>query len=280
MTIGEEKTGAGVVTEEASSLLAGWAIQTIWRQSPPWLRGAVLSVVLVCLAAFFRANFQGIPRAYSYPRCADITYPDNYDGTEFSIEQHDITVSLLNWHRVPRGIRDKQGYSPVLFKNVMYVRKNRPELKWFVRRHFTSGLPLDFASAHPWRACLAEPAYGRGESQFDQYDVMFDVEGENDDIFVLDYHTTFWNSFQRAEEEFVGVGIHNPTTRVTFSVALPFAPEKTQLAFKRSKIGSNDDHLTEPNPNYQIDGKVVKWEITNPTIDWMYWLYWTWPSDD
>ena len=46
-------------------------------------------------------------------------------------------------------------------------------MKWFVREHFTSGLPLDFASAHTWKACLAESAYERGESQFDQYDMIW-----------------------------------------------------------------------------------------------------------
>ena len=126
---------------------------------------------------------------------------------------------------------------------------------------------------------LPNPIMNPGESQFSQYDVVFDVEDEDvDEVFALNYHTTFWNSFQRVEREFVGVRISHPTDRVIFSVVFPFEPEVSQLTFQRSRIGDNNNNITESDPTYEIRDNMVTWSIENPETEWMYWLYWTWPN--
>ena len=86
--------------------------------------------------------------------------------------------------------------------------------------------------------------------------MIFDVETESEK-FDLDYHTTFWNSFQRAEEEFVGVRISHPTDSVTLSVVFHFEPNASQFTFQRSPVGDNNNRTTKQNPDYEIQGETV-----------------------
>ena len=283
-----EDSAAQSIEPEVPSTITQWVISFLWRMNNPWLTGGVILVVLVgAVLLFLPPEYRQAvvnlvtattPATTGYPSCSNIAYPDNYSNADFRILERNTTVHLTAWRRVPLRIRDTQNYSPVLFRNELRVRKVGNS-KWFLRRHSTSGLPLDFASVRPWTACVATPDYEPGESRFSQYDVVFDVENESvGEDFSLDYNTTFWNSFQREEREFVGVRISHPTDRVTFSVSFHFEPRISQLTFQRSRTGDNNNRITESDPAYENSrqhGDVVHRESRHRG---MYWLYWTWPN--
>ena len=284
----EESAAQPAEPEPPPSTITAWVLRVLWKKKNPWLTGGVILVVLAgAVLKFSPPEYRRTvvtlftsttPASAGYPWCSDIAYPENYSNADFTILDRNTTVYLTAWHRVPQRIQATEKYSPVLFRNELRVRKVG-NTRWFLRRHFTSGLPLDFASAQPWTACVATPDYGPGENQFSQYDVVFDVENKGvDTVFELDYNTTFWNSFQRVEREFVGVRISHPTVQVTFSVVFSFEPQGSQLTFQRSRAGDNNNRITESDPVYEIRDNIVTWVIKNPEIEWMYWLYWTWPN--
>ena len=267
--------------EPPSSLIQWWLRVASRAKHSKWLIGAtILLFVVIGAFALFPDAYKARILDTVLNVFASTSHFDNYSNDAFEILDRTTTVNLSAWQRVPPQIQTRGKYSPVLYRNTLRITKERTTAAWFLKEHWTSGLPIDFASTtHEWDSRTAEGIYRPGEIRYDKYEVALNVAALTVDTpFILDYQAVYWNAFQGNEEEDTGVAIVHPTRKLTLKVIMPFRPRASQLRFQQHNRENNNDFTKMPSTSCEIADYTVTCTVDNPPINRSYYLHWTWPA--